>query len=123
MAPSLNWKLRYALLSVYPIVIAFMVVGTTLHPETLVGRVLESAVFRWVGRISYSIYLWQQLFLVVRESQVPAMVLLQRWPINIAAALGCATASYYLIERPLIRVGHRLAAGLGSPPVVARQPT
>jgi peptidoglycan/LPS O-acetylase OafA/YrhL len=123
VSPFLNWKLRYALLSVYPIVIAFMVVGTTLHPETVVGRVLESAVFRWVGRISYSLYLWQQLFLVFRESQVPAMELLQRWPINIAAALGCATASYYLIERPLIRVGHRLAAGLGAPPVVVRQPT
>jgi peptidoglycan/LPS O-acetylase OafA/YrhL len=32
--------------------------------------------------------------------------------VNLLAAVACATASYYLVERPLIRVGHRLAPAM-----------
>jgi peptidoglycan/LPS O-acetylase OafA/YrhL len=37
----------------------------------------------------------------------------QTFPVNLIAAVACATASYYLVERPLIRVGHRLAPAMG----------
>ena len=39
-----------------------IVMGTVLQPMTWVGRLLEQPVLRWSGRLSYSLYLWQQLF-------------------------------------------------------------
>jgi peptidoglycan/LPS O-acetylase OafA/YrhL len=94
------------------LLLPWMLVGTVLHPAGYLGRFLEWAPLRWVGRISYSLYLWQQLF-CVEEVQYRSAYLgpLQAWPWNLLPVLACATASYYLVERPLIRVGHRLASG------------
>ena len=63
-------------------------------PRSRVFRVLESTPLRWVGRISYGLYLWQQLFLAP-----PAEAFLPRVALTFAAA----AASYYLMERPLLR--------------------
>ena len=81
--------------------------GTMLHPEWRFCRVLELAPVRFVGRISYSLYLWQQLFLT--PGWLPKIGVLQQWPWNLLATFAAATASYFLIEKPCIRFG-RLAA-------------
>lgn len=121
VSPWVNWKIAFALLFLAPVLIAVMVVGTTLHPTSMIGRALENPVLRWVGRISYSLYLWQQLFLVNREARIPALAAFQQWPLNLAAALTCAIASYFLVERPFIRIGHRLASEPAVRPGVVQQ--
>jgi peptidoglycan/LPS O-acetylase OafA/YrhL len=73
-------------------------------------RLLELLPVRFVGQISYSLYLWQQLFFL--DGHSPAawpLARLQQFPWNYTAAFSCAIASFYLIERPLIRVGRRIA--------------
>ena len=92
-------------------IIPCLLLGTVLHPRRVAARFLESPPMRWSGRISYSLYLWQQLFLAP-WMLYPALPLgaLQRLPLNILATVVAAAASYYLIERPMIKVGHRLAA-------------
>ena len=86
-----------------------MLVGTTLRPDTSIGRVLEHGSLRWIGRISYSLYVWQQLFLVGQGApHISVLGVWQSWPLNLLASFGCATVSYYCIERPMIRVGYRL---------------
>jgi peptidoglycan/LPS O-acetylase OafA/YrhL len=35
---------------------------------------------------------------------------IQEFPLNIVAVFACATASYYLLERPLVALGHSLSA-------------
>ena len=66
---------------------------------------------RWIGRLSYSLYLWE--FFFVYYPGVPSTLgVWQTFPLNLIAAVVCATASYYLVERPLIRVGHRLAPAM-----------
>ena len=91
------------------ILIPLLMLGTALHPAWRVSRVLDLAPMKWVGRISYSLYLWQQLFLVPSWEPKP-LGALQHWPLSILMVLLCATTSYYLIEKPLIRVGHKLSA-------------
>ena len=86
--------------------IPLLIYGTALHPASLVGKFLENSVIRWIGRISYSLYLWQQMFFIARYHS-PAM--LQTFPLNALGLLACACASYYLIERPMIAMGHRLS--------------
>ncbi len=85
-----------------------MVVSTMLHPEEWLGRLLETPVFTFLGRISYSLYLWQQLFFI-RRPETSVLRHVQGWPVNLAGAILCAVGSYYLVEKPLLRLGHRVA--------------
>jgi peptidoglycan/LPS O-acetylase OafA/YrhL len=91
--------------------VPLILVGTVLNPTMLFGRILETSPMRWVGRISYSLYIWQQLFMV--DWKVPRPLpfgRIQEFPLNIVAVFVCATASYYLLERPLVALGHSLSA-------------
>jgi peptidoglycan/LPS O-acetylase OafA/YrhL len=68
-------------------------------------RALEWPALAWIGRLSYSLYLWQQLFCVPRTGWA-----LEAWPANLAATFALAAASYYLVERPALRLRGRLQA-------------
>jgi peptidoglycan/LPS O-acetylase OafA/YrhL len=85
-----------------------IVINTMLHPQTWLGRILESPAFVFGGRISYSLYLWHELFFIHRP-ETSWLRYLQLTPVNLLATISLATASYYLIEKPLMRLGHRLA--------------
>ncbi len=87
--------------------LAALVAGTVLHPAGMIGRMLENSAMKWVGRLSYSLYLWQQLFLVPGANW--PLSLLQRFPWNLVPVFLLAWMSYELLERPMIRLGHRLA--------------
>ncbi len=63
------------------VLLAALVAGTVLHPTGMIGRMLETSAMRWVGRLSYSLYLWQQLFLVPGANW--PLSLLQRFPWNL----------------------------------------
>jgi peptidoglycan/LPS O-acetylase OafA/YrhL len=89
---------------------ALLVGLTVVDPDSLVGRFLELPALRIVGRLSYSLYLWQQLFFHADHEGL----WFQSFPLNIACIFICAGLSYYFIERPAIRLGHRIA---GSPSV------
>jgi peptidoglycan/LPS O-acetylase OafA/YrhL len=91
------------------ILIPFLLIGTVLHPNWAVSRLLESAPLRWIGRISYSLYLWQQIF-VTPLGQFGKLGVVQRFPVNILATVVAACLSYYCMEKYLIRLGHKLAA-------------
>jgi peptidoglycan/LPS O-acetylase OafA/YrhL len=82
----------------------------TLEGGGLVGDVLRSPPVRWVGKISYSLYLWH----------VPVIVLVLRYlesaggvtRVAVAAVLSIAAAagSYYLVEAPALRKKDQLEA-------------
>jgi peptidoglycan/LPS O-acetylase OafA/YrhL len=92
-------------------IVPVLIVGTVLRPRSVLGRVLELPVMRWIGRLSYSLYLWE--FFFVYYPGVPSTLgVWQTFPLNLIATVVCASASYYLVERPLIRVGHRRAPAM-----------
>ncbi len=64
----------------------------------LFSRTLSWQPLAWLGRMSYSIYLWQQLFLTPYNTTVSG-----RFPLCFIFIFGAAIASYYLIERPVLR--------------------
>jgi len=66
-------------------------------------HVLNIAPLRWIGIMSYSLYLWQQMFLN-RLSSAPWT----RFPVNMALAVICACLSYWLIERPAVKLRDRI---------------
>ena len=90
-----------------------LIVSTMLHPESVSGRVLESRPMRFLGRISYSLYLWQMLFFTFYYAMEPPgsrlLAFIQQTPLRYVVVLVFALVSYYLVERPMILLGHRLA--------------
>jgi len=94
--------------------IPWLLLGTVIVPSSIVSRVLENRLLRWIGRLSYSLYLWQQLFLRLHDdTSLPTLfALLQKFPLNFVFSFIAATLSYYLVEQPLVRRGHRLSKWL-----------
>jgi peptidoglycan/LPS O-acetylase OafA/YrhL len=89
-----------------------LLVSTILNPSTWLGFLLEKRLLAWTGRISYSLYLWQQLFLLqigIPESEFAQwpVRLFQNFPLGLPATFLAAALSYYLIEQPLRRRGYR----------------
>ena len=105
-------KVRFALFTVKAVAIPLAILGTVSYSMGLRGRILEAQPLKWIGRLSYSIYIWQQLFLVMDPVDlIPQIEPLQYFPINFIAVILMAVASYYLVERRLIRIGHRIYHG------------
>jgi peptidoglycan/LPS O-acetylase OafA/YrhL len=92
-----------------------IILGTMLRPQSGFSRLLENPLLRYIGRISYSLYLWQQLFLISHfGARTARLGVLQSSPLNWLLTFACAMLSYYLIERPLIRLGHHLAPNVAA---------
>lgn len=73
------------------------------HPAGKVGRVLNSAPMVAVGVGSYSIYLWQQIFLNRTGDWS-----VHSFPAALIAVAAAATLSYFLVERPFMRLRETL---------------
>jgi peptidoglycan/LPS O-acetylase OafA/YrhL len=93
-----------AYVAVIAILMALLPLATVGNPTSLASRILDTAALAWVGRLSYSLYLWQQLFLphpTVRMS-IP---LVQTLPFNLAFAFLAAWLSYRYVELPALAMG------------------
>ena len=95
---------KYAFMLVEPLLITVLLGWTLWHPAGF--GLLRTAPVQWLGRCSYSIYLWQQLFTAHPTSylKVPQPNALE----VVALILACAAASYHFVERPLNAFGRRL---------------
>lgn len=92
------------------LLIPIMILGTVLYPQGYFARFLEFAPIRWVGKISYSLYLWQDMFFLERFfPNYRPLGWMQTFPWRFMLLLACATTSYYLVEKPMIKWGHKLA--------------
>jgi peptidoglycan/LPS O-acetylase OafA/YrhL len=69
------------------------------------GRMLNWKPIAFVGVLSYSLYLWQQLFLNRESSSWECT-----FPQNLVFAIAAALGSYFLLEKPLLGLRRRLRA-------------
>ena len=60
----------------------------------------------FIGTLSYSLYLWQNAFLNPDWGGWPA-----RLPQNVFIAFGMALASYYIVEKPFLRIKSLMEPG------------
>lgn len=99
--PHLFWLVAIPVMNVS---IALIVARYVECPDLPFGRALNTRALAAVGTISYSLYLWQQLFLV--QWRTPGSIL-QEFPLNIVCVFACGIASYTLVEQPFLRLKRR----------------
>jgi len=73
--------------------------GLLLHVIQFPYRFLNWAPVAWLGKISYSLYLWQQLFCFNPSLHFGYFLLVP--------TVACACLSYYCIEQPMLRIRER----------------
>ena len=82
---------------------AVLILSLHLSTRLLYLRaILENSFMTWLGRISYSLYLWQQLFINPYAKPWNHGLLFALF-----SSLGAAMGSYYLIELPALRLKTR----------------
>jgi peptidoglycan/LPS O-acetylase OafA/YrhL len=94
--------------------IALLCIAATLwkvmHIRDTAFRFLNTKLLVKIGVFSYSLYVWQQLF--VNPTSPPV---LSRLPLNLLLVCGVTTVSYFWIEVPFQRLRPRLLTWLQTP--------
>jgi peptidoglycan/LPS O-acetylase OafA/YrhL len=111
--PSIDLPLG---MTVRNIGIALIVHWSIRQSSPMISRVLNTSLLQFVGRVSYSVYLWQQPFLN-RHSRA----LLTAFPVNISCAFACAVLSFYIVETPALRLRARFDRRRGNTALI-REP-
>ena len=83
--------------------IAACIAWVLARPSGRIGTLLNHPMLVGIGMMSYSIYLWQQIFLNPTSSAWVA-----RFPMNLVLTGVAALGSYYLVERPSLDLRKRL---------------
>ncbi len=118
------WWLFHGGFLVAAVATAVVLLGAVAAPRAALARLLSLRPLRYVGRISYGLYLWHfPLFILLN----PARTGLDGWgllTLRLAVTGLVATASFYLVEQPirqgsLLRGWRGLAVGPAGMAVVA----
>jgi peptidoglycan/LPS O-acetylase OafA/YrhL len=75
------------------------IAGIVLHVIQTPYRILNWTPVVWLGKISYSLYLWQEVFCSNPSLRLGYSLL--------ALAIGAACLSYYCVEQPMLRLRER----------------
>jgi peptidoglycan/LPS O-acetylase OafA/YrhL len=105
--PKFFWLLCVPFMNV---ALALTVLRYVQAPLLPIGRLLNHRALVSIGVLSYSVYLWQQLFLIQWR---PATSIFVVFPLNIVMTFACAAASYHFVERPFLRLKQRFEPGHG----------
>jgi len=89
------WRSLFMLFVLHPL-LNVSLAGLVLHTIQVPYRALNWSPVAWLGRISYSLYLWQELFC--------SNASLHQGYVLIFPALACACLSYYCVEQPMLRL-------------------
>jgi peptidoglycan/LPS O-acetylase OafA/YrhL len=95
--------------SVAHLSIALLIAHYVRCPQSVGGRVLNWPPVAAVGVLSYSLYLWQEPFLNPMIEPPPYYTI---FPQNVVFAVAAAVLSYFLIERPFLRLKARSSASV-----------
>lgn len=88
--------------------IVVLMLQSIVLPDRGFYAVLNIGFVAWVGTLSYSLYIWQQLFCSKPEWFGWGPVWWMSWPGWLVATLIVSCLSYYLLERPLMSLRAKL---------------
>jgi peptidoglycan/LPS O-acetylase OafA/YrhL len=82
-------------------IVLFIDIAIT-HPDSRLGKCLNWKPLVVVGILSYSLYLWQQVFLC------QSLRWWQAFPVNVLLAFFAAWLSYRFVEKPFLRLRKKI---------------
>lgn len=82
-------------------------------------RFLTNPIVAWIGLVSYGIFLWHYVVTLQLDGGNSAFLLV--FLVTLGVSIPCAAASYYLLERPVLRLKYRrfrevFGTGVGTKP-------
>jgi peptidoglycan/LPS O-acetylase OafA/YrhL len=77
------------------------------RPSGVVYRALNTSLVVQLGVLSYSLYVWQELFISWSAGPRLSSLPFYDWRVWWLPALACGYASYYGVERPILRIRDR----------------
>jgi peptidoglycan/LPS O-acetylase OafA/YrhL len=86
-----------------PILIALLMVQLISFSNHFCARWIESPLMRFLGRISYSLYLYQQITLGFALKLFANQSVVTQLLAAVAVTMTVALLSYYVIERPFLK--------------------
>ncbi len=90
------WALSFETLGCVALISSLLI-----NPGSAARRLLRLPPLVWLGRFSYSLYLWQQIFIVTK---IPDWGLIRAPFVDILASIACALISWRFVERPFLRI-------------------
>ena len=97
-----TWLYRGGL-ALTALLVAVVIAGVTAETPGPVGRLLSLRAVRWIGVISYGLYLWHWPVYVALSRGRTGLDGSALLAVRLACTVALATASYYLVERPIRR--------------------
>lgn len=86
-----------------------LVIGRlVLAPDAWLARVFAWRPLVWVGRISYGLYLWHVPVFIVMAYEASTVARRYVIPVEFTLSFVLAIASYVAVERPALRLKHRV---------------
>ena len=89
---------------VIALLIGYIILTNIIKTNDWVYRVLNSKILKLIGTLSYSIYIWQQIF-TFGDDRLPAVF--QTFPYNIGFLIVIPCISYYGYERYFLKLKQR----------------
>jgi peptidoglycan/LPS O-acetylase OafA/YrhL len=92
----------YRVMPWFAMALTIIILWMVTRSRSIVHSALSFPPLLWVGRVSYGLYLWHHFFV--------AFVRDQAWPMSMKLGVGIAlsfvvtTLSYYLLERPFLKL-------------------
>lgn len=90
--------------------ILLMILWIYFNQSSIATRILDCRPLKYLGRISYGIYMWQGFFLSTGPNREPG----QQWPpdpaLGVFLLLVVAPLSYAYFEKPFLRLKHLYAS-------------
>jgi peptidoglycan/LPS O-acetylase OafA/YrhL len=105
---------RYSLLGISIVIIVSAVLFSERYH--LVHRFLNTVVLRWIGRLSYSLYVWHEgisYFLPIKS-----LLQWQQSVVCLLASFLIAPISYYAVEQPFLTLRSRFQSGGAARPII-----
>lgn len=93
---------------------AILIISLVCFPRGMLAKALSHPVLRWIGQISYGMYLWHfpvfQILAMRKFEQfhVPAFAV---HLLRACVVIALASASYYILEKPFLSLKKRFSMG------------
>lgn len=93
--------------AIEPLLTAVFLLQLIWWSESGAWRIFENPVVRYLGRISYPLYLWQQLTLYTSRHMTEQYPLIVQFVFALGVTVAFASASYYIVEKPFLKLKSR----------------